>query len=127
MTRVVPMLLAGLVSMAMLNIPSLRAQSPATGGIPLTFEAASVKVNRSGLPQGFDKIQAGGRYEAANLSLLVLIRFAYQRSPRSRDLAPFEVTGGPNWIGSDRFDVNATASRNVSLTELRSMMRTLLE
>jgi len=48
------------------------------------------------------------------------MRFAYERSPRSRGLEPFEVAGGPDWIVSDRFDVNATAGREVSLTELRS-------
>lgn len=97
------------------------------GAPPATFEAASVKINRSGLPQAFDKIQPGGRYIAANLALLPLVRFAYAQSPRSRDLAPFEVAGGPSWIGSDRFDIEATAGHDVSLTELRQMLRALLE
>jgi uncharacterized protein (TIGR03435 family) len=68
----------------------------------------------------------GGRYTSTNLSLLVLIRFAHDPSPRSRALTPVEVEGGPSWIGSDRFDVNATAGRDVSLTELRAMLRALL-
>src|SRR6266567_3162494 len=96
MTRVAPLLFAGLAGLTWV------------GAAPLSFEAASVKINRSGLPQAFDNIQPGGRYTATNLALLPLIRFAYARSRRNRDLAPFEVTGGPNWIGSDRFDVNAT-------------------
>ena len=54
------------------------------------------------------------------------MRFAYERSPRSRGLEPFEVAGGPGWIRSDRFDVNATAGRDVSLIELRSMLQSLL-
>ena len=95
------------------------AQSPA-------FEAASVKPNRSGSPQGRQQIGAGGRFTSTNLSLEVLIRFAYERSPRSRGLEPFEVAGGPAWIRWDRFDVNATAGREVSLTELRSMLQSLL-
>src|SRR5262245_45594197 len=93
---------------------------------PLAFEAASVKINKSGSPQGSDSITPGGRFTATNLSLQFLIRFAYERSPRSRGLEPFEVTGGPGSVGSDRFDVNATAGRNVSLTELRSMLQALL-
>jgi uncharacterized protein (TIGR03435 family) len=117
---------AGLVGIAGLNSPRLQAQS-ARGATSPSFEVASVKINRSGLPQAFDKIQPGGRYTATNLALLPLIRLAYARSPRSRDLAPFEVTGGPNWIGSDRFDVNATAGRDVSLMEMRLMLQTLLE
>ena len=75
---------------------------------------------------GDDRVIPGGRYTATNLSLQVLMRFAYERSPRSRGLEPFEVAGGPDWVVSDRFDVNATAGREVSLTELRSMLQTLL-
>ena len=97
------------------------------GAAPPEFEAASVKPNRSGLPQAFEKVLPGGRYTATNLSLQSMIRFAYERSPRSRGLEPFEVAGGPAWINSDRFDIAATAGRDVSLTELRSMLRTLLE
>ena len=123
-----PILLSvvALVGVVVLDMPRVRAQSLATGVAPLAFEAASVKMNKSGSPQGFDKISPGGRFTATNLSLEYLIRFAYERSPRSRGLEPFEVVGGPDWIRSDRFDVNTTASRPVSLTELRSMLQALL-
>jgi len=127
LTRVSLVLLVGLGGVAVLNGSRLRAQSPASGATPTAFEAASVKANRSGLPQASDRIQPGGRYTVTNLALLPVIRFAYANSPRSRDLASFEVTGGPNWIGSDRFDISATAGHDVSLTELRLMLRTLLE
>jgi len=93
---------------------------------PAAFEAASIKLNTSGLPNGNDKVLPGGRYTATNLSLLFLVRFAYDPSPRSRALTPFEVEGGPSWMRTDRFDVNATGGRDVSLTELRAMLRTLL-
>jgi uncharacterized protein (TIGR03435 family) len=92
----------------------------------LAFAAASVKANKSGSPQGRGDIGPGGRFTSTNLSLEFLIRLAYERSPRSRGLEPFEVAGGPAWIRADRFDVNATAGREVSLTELRSMVRSLL-
>ncbi|HKE85062.1 MAG TPA: M56 family metallopeptidase [Vicinamibacterales bacterium] len=102
-----------------------RETSDALSAEPTAFEAASIKVNTSGSPQAHDRIQ-GGRYTATNMPLLVLIRLAYEPSPRSRGLEPFEVTGGPSWLMSDRFDVNATAGRDVSLTEMRSMLRRLL-
>ena len=91
----------------------------------LAFEAASVKVSRSDRPNGDDKVLPGGRYIAENLPLIYLIRFAYERSPRSRGLAPADAAGGPAWLRSDRFDINATAGRDVSLTELRLMLQTL--
>jgi uncharacterized protein (TIGR03435 family) len=101
------------------------SQPPAAPGA-LEFEAASVKLNKSDSPQGFNKINPGGRYTVENLSLLFLMRFAYERSPHSRGLEPFEITGGPEWIGSDRFDINAIAGRDVSITELRAMLQALL-
>jgi uncharacterized protein (TIGR03435 family) len=91
------------------------------------FEAASVKVNRSGRPNGDDRVLPGGRYIVENLPLIYLIRFAYDPSPRSRGLAPADAPGGPAWLRSDRFDINATAGRDVSLTELRLMVQTLFE
>jgi len=126
-TRVSLLLLAGLAGAAVLTGPHLLAQSPQSGATPVAFEAASVKANRSGLAQASDRIQPGGRFTARNLALLPLIRLAYANSPRSRDLAPFEVMGGPGWLGYDRFDIDATAGREVSLTEMRLMLRTLLE
>jgi uncharacterized protein (TIGR03435 family) len=91
-----------------------------------TFEAASVKANTSSIHSGHDNLGPGGRYTAKNLSLASLVRFAYERSPRSRGLEPFEVHGGPSWIRSDRFDVNATAGRPASIDDLRGMIRELL-
>jgi uncharacterized protein (TIGR03435 family) len=85
-----------------------------------------VKANRSGSAQGRRQIGPGGRFTATNLSLEFLIRFGDERSPRSRGLEPFEVAGGPSWIRSDRFDINATAGREVSLTEFRLMLQSLL-
>jgi len=109
---------------AALLLSTVHAQAPVIDGA--AFEAASVKPNKSGSASGNDRVMPGGRYTATNLSLHVLIRFAFDRSPRSRGLEPFEVAGGPGWIASDRFDVNATAGRDVPLAELRSMLRTLL-
>jgi uncharacterized protein (TIGR03435 family) len=94
--------------------------------VRLAFDAASVKMNKSGSEQGLDKVSPGGRFTATNLTLEYLIRFAYERSPQSRGMEPFEVTNGPGWIRRDRFDVNATAGREVSLKELRSMLQAML-
>ena len=118
-----------LCAIGVIHVDAIRKQSPVplARANPLTFEAASVKLNRSGEPNGNDKVLPGGRYVAENLPLIYLIRFAYERSPRSRGLAPADAAGGPGWLRSDRFDINATAGRDVSLTELRLMLQTLFE
>jgi bla regulator protein blaR1 len=124
-SRAVTLAVAGVLLLP-LGYGALHAKTQgAAVNVSAAFEAASIKVNRSGLPEAFDTIQ-GGRYTATNIPLLVLIRLAYEPCPRSRGLEPFEVTGGPSVVLSARFDVNPTAGRDVSLTELRSMIRTLL-
>jgi uncharacterized protein (TIGR03435 family) len=90
------------------------------------FEAASVRLNKSGLQGGTDRILPGGRYTARNLPLAVFVRLAYTPAARRRALEPFEVKGGPDWLLSDRFDINATAGRDASVAEVRAMLRTLL-
>jgi uncharacterized protein (TIGR03435 family) len=90
------------------------------------FEAASVRLNRSGRQGGTDDVLPNGRYVATNLPLAVFIRLAYTPAARSRSLEPFEVRGGPDWLLSDRFDINATAGRDASPVEIRAMLRALL-
>ena len=49
-----------------------------------------------------------------------MIRFAY-------DLPDFQVSGGPNWLSSDRFDVLAKAKGDPPVAQKRLMLRRLLE
>jgi uncharacterized protein (TIGR03435 family) len=76
----------------------LSAQSP---GSP-AFEVASVKPNKSGDPNGSTNFQPGGRYTARNMAVRALIREAYR-------LQGFQIVGGPDWVASDRFDIQAKA------------------
>jgi uncharacterized protein (TIGR03435 family) len=75
-------------------------QAPDTG--PLQFEVASIKPNRSGGGQVSIGIQPGGRLTATNVTVRELIRLAYQ-------VQPFQILGGPSWLNSDRFDIQAKA------------------
>jgi uncharacterized protein (TIGR03435 family) len=113
--------------------PRIQQPAAASTAIPAdpavgapAFTAASIRLNKSGLESGTDRILAGGRYTATNLALGVFIRLAYTPSARSRALEPFEVRGGPEWLLSDRFDINATAGRDASEADIRAMLRSLL-
>jgi uncharacterized protein (TIGR03435 family) len=56
-----------------------------------------------------------------NQSLRALIRAAYQ-------IQGFQISGGPNWIASDRYDIEAKSEGNPPLLEVVGpMLRTLLE
>ena len=91
------------------------------------FEVASIKRNVAGAP-GFggpttSEITPTG-IRAVNSTLLMLVRQAY-----GIEGVPFDdeyVTGGPGWIRSDRFDVTATAGREVARDQALVMLRTLL-
>ena len=93
------------VGVGVLNAPLLRAQSrPAAAGGP-GFEVASVKPNKSGnAMQGFGF--PGDRFEATNVLLHDLVALAY--GDPGQVLPDSQLSGGPNWIDSDRFDIKAT-------------------
>src|SRR5215471_11110339 len=62
-----------------------------------SFEVASVKRNQSGDTRVKQTLQPGGRYEAINIPLRMLIMRAYR-------LLEFRLAGGPGWIDTERYD-----------------------
>ncbi|MGA3328307.1 MAG: TIGR03435 family protein [Terriglobia bacterium] len=78
----------------------LRAQAAPSAGAPLpSFEVASIKPNRSGDNRIGIRFQPG-RFNANGVTVKQLIGLAY-------NVRDFQVTGGPSWISSDRFDIDA--------------------
>ena len=84
-----------------------------------SFEVADVKANKSGDVRMAVDFQPGGRFSARNVPLRILIALAYH-------VRPDAVTGGPGWLGSERFDIVAKASQTTPPEELRRMLQTLL-
>jgi uncharacterized protein (TIGR03435 family) len=85
-----------------------------------TFEVASVRPNKTGDGRVMLGLQPGGRFTATNVPLRLLIRQAYE-------IQEFQIVGGPNWLGSDRFDVVAKAPEgDFSADLMRPMLRSLL-
>jgi uncharacterized protein (TIGR03435 family) len=95
------------------------AQTPAAP----SFEAASVKMNRSGPGAAELGFQQGGRFRAVNETVWRLIGEAYTAA---QPLPRFRIVGGPGWIDAERFDVEAVALRPVGDEQGRLMLRTLL-
>jgi uncharacterized protein (TIGR03435 family) len=82
------------VAFTLSGVAGLLAQTPG-------FEVASVKRNMSGETQS-DTVFQGDRYMAHNATLRRVIAEAYR-------VRSFQVTGGPAWIDSDRFEIIAKA------------------
>ena len=77
---------------------TLHAQAPEPSPQP-RFEVASIKENKSN--DGIVAIQTQkGRYTARGFTLAALIRNAYR-------VQEFQIVGGPAWINTERFDVEA--------------------
>jgi uncharacterized protein (TIGR03435 family) len=86
------------------------------------FEAASIKANNSGSPRT-DGTLAGSRFTMINEPAWRLVAEAFAAPlplPRSR------VIGGPDWLDTARFDVEAVAATAPSREQARLMLRTLL-
>jgi uncharacterized protein (TIGR03435 family) len=77
----------------------------ATSGWAQSFDVASVKQNKSGEQRSLGiRYLPGGRLTATNASLYGIIANAYSTSSQS-----VRLSGGPDWIRSERYDIEAAA------------------
>src|SRR2546422_1010731 len=89
---------------------------------PLAFEVASIKPV---IPDGSGRVmvginpQPGGRLTITGASLRMLVRFAY-------NVDDAQISGGPAWFDSDRYDIVAKGEGNATTDQLRQMLQTLL-
>ena len=84
---------------------------------PIAFDAVSIKPNRSGETGGTSRATPG-RYQGTNVTLMRLINLAY------RPVQEFE--GGPDWINTEHFDVDATAEGTPTQAQMLAMLRAML-
>jgi uncharacterized protein (TIGR03435 family) len=104
-----------LVILAIASVAVAEAQQPSAN---IQFDVASIRRNtpeeqrRASVPPGVilppsqSGVMPGPRLVAVGITLRELIRdaYGYQRRPQS------DVSGGPGWLDTERYDINATAS-----------------
>jgi uncharacterized protein (TIGR03435 family) len=96
------------------------AQTPATDPASLKFEVAMLKPSPPGGRGGGVRPAPGGeRYVATNAPLRLMIQVAYR-------LRREQIAGGPDWIDTDTYDMNAKAERPSTTEELHFMLQNLL-
>ncbi len=83
------------------------------------FDVASIKPNLSGAEGGSIRLTPGGRLVAQNASLRQLITAAW-------DVRDFQLFGGPPWMASGRFDIEARAGGNPAPEQMSQMLQTVL-
>lgn len=82
-----------------------------------TFEVAAIKPGSGALRR--IQFQAGGQFVAENASLRVLIEQAFEIQPK-------QLVGGPAWLDSVGFDVQARGSDSATRPDVRKMLQALL-
>jgi uncharacterized protein (TIGR03435 family) len=93
---------------------TLAAQSPPS------FDVVSIKRNVSrAFPVGPEARQ-GGSFVVINATLERIVRWAY-------DLPQYRVVGGPDWVRSDSFDIEARAGRDLSSDQMQTRVQALLK
>jgi len=88
-----------------------------------SFDVATIKPNSQNDQRVMLRIQPGGVFSATGIPVRVLIMQAF-------DLRDFQISGGPGWMTSERWDIQAKAEgvpTPAPPTVFRPMLQSLLE
>jgi uncharacterized protein (TIGR03435 family) len=86
----------------------------------LTFDVASIKLSQSDEQGGGIKPLPGGNgYIALNMPVKIIIALMYKVPMR-------QITGGPDWLNSERYDIEARVDGSYSVDDLHIMFQNLL-
>ena len=94
-----------------------------------SFEVISIKPSAPGLG-----VRGGGprgdRWTMSGATLRMLLGSAYSRGSNGGPLAQLQIIGGPSWLDSDRYDIQATADCSggvLSREQVQLMVQSMLE
>ncbi len=104
------LMICGQPAIAQDDSPSSRAQ----------LDVAAIRRNVDANPMQNIGVAPGGRLTVTNLPVRFMIRFAYS-------VQDFQISGGPSWMNTDTYDVNARAAENVAFEQARPLLQKLLE
>ena len=99
-------------------LPSIGVVLGLSGAFAQSFEAASIKPNRSGSSSSSSRSD-DNRFGAENISLKLLIERAY-------GIADYSISG-PAWLGDARFDITAKQAAGTPIGQLPPMLQSLLK
>jgi uncharacterized protein (TIGR03435 family) len=120
------------LSCASPRVALAQSAAPLTGDV--RFEVASVKPQLSPaqlgaqartaggnvtLPRMGIQTLPGGRFSASMVTLKQLVTHAFQ-------VKDYQIEGGPNWLTSDYFEINALAGPDATPENVQAMLRSLL-
>jgi uncharacterized protein (TIGR03435 family) len=83
------------------------------------FEAAVIKLNKSGQTDASFKLLPSGLFRAVNIRMLDIFQFAFNVRNET-------TSGAPGWFNTERYDVTGRAPANSKEAVFREMLGTLL-
>lgn len=95
------------------------AQSTNPEGKPREFDVASIRLSKSNDTHMVYRLAPGGVFIAENVTTRFLIKFAF-------DVQDFQIIGGPDWLGSERYNLRAKAEGVSNPYQMKPMLQTLL-
>jgi bla regulator protein blaR1 len=112
---------AALFAMLCFAIFDICGQAVATSRAVRQFEIASIKASRPGAVGSLIQLRShqGGTTAARNVPLRDLILVAYH-------LEAFQLSGGPGWLNTDRYDFDAKYQGSATLDDIREFLQTFL-
>jgi len=105
------------VAIGIVTSPRLAAQIVPPAGDSPTFDVASIKPNTTPGRRGGGG--GPGRVNMVGMPVRQLIAQAYE-------IHDSQIIGGPDWLGSQGYDINATMNGTPSPEDRRMLMKTLL-
>jgi uncharacterized protein (TIGR03435 family) len=107
------------IIVALLTAGAAAAQTEATE--PFTFDVASIKPTPPDQRGGIVHQLPGGQvYEIVGAPLRMIMTVAYTVTDR-------QISGGPDWINTDRWNIQAKADRRGNSDEMHAALARLLE
>ena len=120
-----PAFVASLLVLCTATAAVTATQVQGQGSAALAFEVASVKPSNPDVSNPLSALplilpSGAGRITASNIPLKNLVLGAYE-------LQDFQLSGGPSWLTSRKWDINAKAENpKATLKDMMAMLRSLL-
>ncbi|HUI77468.1 MAG TPA: TIGR03435 family protein [Bryobacteraceae bacterium] len=85
---------------------------------PLTFEVASIKPSAGEFRGTVIQAQPGGGLRVIGATVKALVAYTY-------NVRDFQISGGPDWVNSDRYNIVAKPQRSTGPEDLSDALRSL--
>jgi uncharacterized protein (TIGR03435 family) len=109
-----------MIVVCLLAAASILGQQPTNISPDLRFEVTSLKPSNGQQPgRGIRPAPGGQRYEAINCPIRLMMEVAWRVKPE-------QIVGGPAWLDTDPFDMEAKAEKPSSVDELHVMLINML-